>query len=191
MPEENLQGLLAEMDAQGAAERAVAGTGSPEEALVAVEGALDLLPEPESLGDRVCRAAMMDLLRRTSREETGEPVASPPEDHLFESVALAWMAWLQGRRGRLDRLLAQNDPDSSREGAVHRMALLYWRDAVRLFVQGERDESRRVWQRALEVGSSIGTESHPVILWTFIATFFPKPGQSRPLSPSVSLIAEG
>ena len=196
MPDPTLQGMLAEMDAQGAAERACDGTGSPVEARMAIQGALELLEnigEPEGLADRVCRASMRHVLRQNSVEELGEPVESPSEEHFFESVALAWMGWLQGRRSRVDRFLGTRAaPQDQNVGAIHQMALTYWRDAVEKLVLGERDEARRCWQRALEVGSSFGTESHPVILWTYIASFFPRetlraPDRDREVQGSISV----
>jgi len=166
------------MDAQGAAERAVAGSGSPAEALVAIEGALDLMEPPEGLSDRVCRAAMLAVLDRESPTEDNEPTNGDPDTHIFESVALAWMRWLHDRDVGYVReeaiRLRREQKAQGREGAIHRMALLYWLDAVELLADGDTEGSRRVWQRALEVGGSFGTESHPVVLWSYIASFFPR-----------------
>lgn len=188
MPVDNIQGMLAEMDAQGAAERAVNGEGSLSEALLAVEGALELAEPAESLSDRVCRAAMLSIIGDESDPEDAEPTREDWDEHVFESVSLAWLGWLQSRdteriRREADRLQVEAKTQKS-NGAIHRLILFFWLNAVVRLVEGDREEARRLWQRALDVGSSFGTESHPVILWSYIASFWPA---ETPKAPNLSV----
>ena len=180
MPDENLQGMLAEMDAQGAAERAVEGEGDPGEAKMAIQGALELLAPADTLEDRICRTAMRAVLGQDEPFYLDRPIPDGEgfrEEHVFQTVALAWVGWAQGTLDRQTihqeavRLRAGREVQQG--GAVHLMALFLWLDAVEHLSGNRREEAHRCWQRALEVGSSFGTESHPVILWTYIATFFP------------------
>jgi len=189
---DELQGVLAEMDAQGAAERAVEGQASPEEARLAVQGALEMAGPPEDFASFVEQTAMRSILggpkltsTSTRTQEDGpspgyvrDPQGSSPETRLFEKTAQLWLTWLQGDCLRASEILPplrkeahQGGPLAS--GAVHRRVLLIWLDAVEKLLLEDREAARRLWRRALDVGSSFGTESHPTILWAYIATFFP------------------
>lgn len=201
MPDPTLQGMLAEMDAQGAAERACDGTGNPLEAVLAIQGALDLLEPADTLADRVCRTAMRAVLGQDEPFYLDRPLPDGDgweahEEHIFQMVALGWVGWHQGtldRKGVQETAIRiRADRKAQREGAVHQMALFLWLDAVEKLSMNDREESRRCWQRALEVGSSFGTESHPVILWTYIASFFPHetlraPDRDREVRGSISV----
>jgi hypothetical protein len=193
--------MLAEMDAQGAAERACDGTGSPVEARMAIQGALDLLEPADNLADRICRTAMRAVLGEDESFYLDRPIPDSidwetHEEHVFQTIALAWVGWHQGT---LSERLFHNEavrlraaPQDQNVGAIHQMALFLWLDAVEKLLKNDREESRRCWQRALEVGSSFGTESHPVILWTYIASFFPQetlraPDRDREVQGSISV----
>lgn len=176
-----LQGVLAEMDAQGAAKRAVEGHTSPEEARLAIQGALDLAADPLTFSAAIEQAAMKTILGLPIGPEPYPSPDATTETRLFEQTALLWLTWLRGEAPRarelcaaLRRQAAQGGPLAS--GAVHRKTLLFWLEAIDLLLQEERAASRRLWRHALDVGSSFGTESHPTILWSYIATFFPTEG---------------
>ena len=176
MPE-SVSGLLAEMTAQGAAERVMDGEGSITDALHAIERALST-SEPS----RVNRLAMQCILGSVPPSlETVQPDESDEEVFLFDTVALTWVGWLTQSedRKRLKRygVRLRKGPKGS-TGAVTRMALQLWMDAVERLLEGDRTEAQRLWCRALEVGSSFGIEAHPTILWTYLATFWPQNGRS-------------
>ena len=174
MPE-SVSGLLAEMTAQGAAERVVEGGGNVTEALHAIERAL-ATSEPNG----VSRLAMQRILGTAPLSlETASPDESDEEAYLFDTVALTWAGWLTQSedRKRLKRngVRLRKGPKGS-TGAVTRMALLFWMEAVERLLEGDRTEARRLWCRSLEVGSNFGIEAHPTILWTYLATFWPQNG---------------
>lgn len=190
MPDENLQVLLAEMDAQRTALLAVEATeGGREaaslEARLAVEKALELAePAGDFLGRMVLLAMKAVLGQDPSLE--GAPKTDPSEDHearLSEAVALLWVDLLPSRRTKAPESFSheanrirqelQAREDQNHEGAVHRMALLLWLDALQKLQEDDPEAARRLWKRSLEVGASFGTMSHPVVLWSYIASFFP------------------
>jgi hypothetical protein len=60
-------------------------------------------------------------------------------------------------------------------GAVNRMAMDFWLQAIEALAVEDLTEARRLWERAIEIGSCFGTDSHLAISWTFVATFAAKP----------------
>lgn len=174
-------GVLADMDAQNAARQAIDGKSAPEEALLAVQGALELAEEPSSFAARVEHAAMRFVLLQPLG-----PLPSPTpdiddDDTLFEQIASLWLFWLQGNPdppfAALRREVAAQGA-ARPSGAVLRRTLILWLDALGLLFQGELDASRRLWRRSLDLSASFGTGYHSTILWSYIATFFPTTGRA-------------
>jgi hypothetical protein len=178
-----LQELMAEMAAQQAAGRVVEGRGSVTDALLAVRKALDVMGSPTSMQDTLSRAAMQKILGQPILVLDGVPSEENWEAHLFETVGMAWLAWANGsdptRTYRESQRITERLPEGSPEGAVHVMTLRLWFDAVKKLAEGDRTTSKLLWDRAIEVGSSSGTESHSTILWAYIATFFPLQNHER------------
>ena len=181
-----LQELMAEMAAQQAAGRVVEGRGSVTDALLAVQKALRVMGNPTSMQDTLSRAAMQKILGQPILLVAGLPSEENWEDHLFETVGLSWLSWANGsdpmRIYREAQRIVEKLPKGGPEGAVHAMTLHLWLEATKKLVEGDRITSKVLWNRAIEVGSSSGTESHPTILWTYIATFFPIQNHEGPTS---------
>ena len=92
---------------------------------------------------------------------------------LFLSVAWIWMVWASGAPTKaalkdLDQLDLQEEGSS----VLHHIALSNWALAVRSLLKGDMPEAKRLYRRALDVGSQFGTETNAVIVWTYAATFF-------------------
>jgi hypothetical protein len=107
------------------------------------------------------------------RKKYGSPTRSSSEEHLIETASIAWLNWASGgEEGRIDPTqIMETRPNES--GALHRTTLLLWLSAIERLEANDLQEARRLWQRAIEIGSSLGTESHPAILWSYAASFFP------------------
>lgn len=107
----------------------------------------------------------------------GEPVAKPWAAHMIEAASAAWCAWAHGSPEiaveQVALLRAEEQEVVEGPGAVHRMALENWAEAIAAISEGKTEEARRLWLRAIEIGSSFGTESHLAVLWTYAATFQP------------------
>lgn len=105
----------------------------------------------------------------------GNPSQTSAEEHLIETASLAWLGWASGQDpGRASREVArlqETPPEST--GALHRATLSLWLSAIERLADEDLPEARRLWKRAIEIGSSLGTESHPAILWSYAASFFP------------------
>lgn len=97
------------------------------------------------------------------------------------TISYAWMMWLVGKGAEVRGLLSdlrsrQADGEEEikgRAGAVNLMCLYYWLSAVEVLLAGDQETSQRLWRRALEIGGQFGTDSHPLISWTYVASFCP------------------
>lgn len=109
------------------------------------------------------------------RRPLGLPTRASYEEHLVETASLAWLGWAGGqdpsRASREVSRLQEEATESS--GALHRATLSLWLSAIEHLTNENLPEARRLWNRAIEIGSSLGTESHPAILWSYAASFFP------------------
>jgi hypothetical protein len=132
-------------------------------------------------------------MRRAMALITGEPFTPQPpkgigwedtswETFCYKTCLLAWNAWADGQAEEASKLLqtmrdAQRSQESAdgRLGAIHLLSLYLWLGALDRLAHSDRDESQKLWRRAMEVGSQYGTESAPLIRWTFAASFFPSP----------------
>ncbi len=181
---EDLQALLAEVDAQSAAERAIYEVGSTLEARVAVQGALDLADPPSSFQALLGQIAMQSILGLPIPTTIGLAKATliSREEHLLRGIGSAWSVWARNDAARALRLLKDLrrwlKTHEEKDGALAHMALLLWLDAVEKLCLEDKVMAQRLWHRAIDFSSSIGTESHNVILWTFLASFFPKESQA-------------
>lgn len=118
----------------------------------------------------------------------GEPL---PDDELpldeskwttfvLRTVLRAWLAWARGQEAVATEMLRSLKIDQKhkervqeRTGAVHLMALYFWASAVEALAQGDRVNSLKLWKRAMEVGSTVGTESALLVQWSYAASFLP------------------
>lgn len=97
----------------------------------------------------------------------------PPMRKFFETIAQAWMVWAE--KGpvsqALEALHQLEDPSTKRE-ALHLMALQPWRLAVMALLKEDPVKARRQFLRATELGGQLGTETNPVVQWSYAASFF-------------------
>ena len=145
--------------------------GDREETLTLVRAALPM-EKPSSVEDLVTQAAMRVILGQPVEPPTFEPAKRPSDRHLFEVTSRGWLVWAsQGdRKETLRGLQALSVP--SGKGALHLMALRPWKAAVEALLREEPLESRMLFWRASEMGAQFGTESNPVVQWTYAASFF-------------------
>ena len=167
--------VFVEMDALNRALLVIdEGVGTAEEARKLIRSAADSQPSPEDVSGFAILTAMRHVLGLAQDPPPQAPI--PIERHLSEAVALAWVGWIRGEPVALERAKALLDV-SEQLGAMEAMALRYWVDAM----EAERtDEGRRLWKRALEVSSSFGAESHPVLQWAYVATWLGTPPVTAP-----------
>lgn len=168
--------ILTEMDALNTTLRAVFTNleGFPD-ALRLVRQSYGTRGKPETLDDFVVLVAMARILG--ARAPTSPPVLlEEPEGEarVTETIALAWVDWAAGRASEGARRLRELSPATPNE-SIHMLALRNWAAAVEALTANADHEARRCFQRAYEIGASFGTDSHPVVLWTMAASFFPKP----------------
>lgn len=176
-----VEGIITEMDALNACLRALTNESTAATARKLVGRAWMVHPEGTTVDSYVTRVAMADILGLAAPMPLYSGTLSA-----WERVAIAWTLWLHGSKREAEALLreAQEAGDEPHDGAVHRMALQHWMRAIQALLRGEREEARRLFQRAADLGSSFGTESHPVVLWTMAASFFPKPAAHSPTPTS-------
>ena len=176
---EKLGNLLVEMDALHTLLRMVDQGGSSDEALALTQQAFGQLLPANSAEERVISRAMAKILAQPTTVSPKSPVKAPRERHVFESVARAWICWADDPPSEvplqeIPRLRAQKRGACKQTGAIHLLALYFWAAAVEALAKGERAEAHRLWQRAIELGSSVGTPSNAAILWSYAASFFPE-----------------
>ncbi len=163
--------IFAEMDALNRTLLVIDdNTGTPEEARELVRSAAEAKGLPEDVEGYIVLTAMWRILGKAPGALPQTPI--PVERHLAEAVGLAWAAWMAGRD--ISPTLAQLGPmldTSEAVGAMHAMALKLWLQALEA---GKTGEGRRLWKRALEVSSSFGSESHPMLQWAYAATWLPE-----------------
>lgn len=107
-------------------------------------------------------------------------VKNPWEKHYFETLSYAWALWAldPSSTGPLPLLfnMAQERSEQktkSTQTRNHLAALDPWRVALEHLVRRENLEARTSWDNAIEIGSTYpGNTNHPVIQWTYAASFF-------------------
>ena len=195
---QELPNIIAEMNALNAVLRALDQPQELPNALRLVRTVWTTFPTPQTVDAWVIGVAMATLLGEPPKKcldpiTLPPPIAEPWTMHIFEHTAFAWGAWTQGdarvaqywiRSIRADVPDKEGPVDEARPGAVHRLALEEWANAVMALTQGQTSEAKRFFKRASEVGQSFGTESHPVILWTMAASLAAPQGRSATPTPS-------
>jgi hypothetical protein len=182
--------ILTAANALNVAGRAVENLGDTTEALVAVREAAVLWEgvTTDTTEDFLTLQAMNHVLGNPVHRPTRPPVQKPWEDYLTETLAFAWLDWaasgktsqpliettsrLKAEQKTREESTAQQD----RVGGIHLMSLYYWLGALNQLGESRLPESRRLWKRALELGSTHGTASHIIVSWTYVATFLNEAG---------------
>lgn len=184
--QENYEDMLAEIDAMHIALKVTNSQTTPceqevTEARSLIRTAFKYYSPSKTPDAQVIACAMAHILGEDVRKFIPKtPVQDPWERHVSETVGRAWACWAADpnsptpseEMSRLRREQASREA-SEGSGAIHLMALFFWVSAIEALSKRDMTEARRFWLRAMEVGSSHGTDSHPVVLWTFAATFFP------------------
>lgn len=172
-----IEQAITEAKALSAALAFVEGQGPREEAVGLTEKALHG-HDGKNLHGIVTRYAMEHIVGRSHNTSVVvKPNGKSLERRIFETTSLAWLRWIsqEGAESSLEALrLLQEEGESCQPqgGALHLMALRPWQLAVRALISGDREEAKRLFRRATELGSQCGTESNPVVQWTYAATFF-------------------
>lgn len=135
--------------------------------------------EPRTYSEEVIEAAMQ-LIVGEDIVALDEPLLRRPwEAYVSDATGCAWVDLARGKTAlaareirRLRKRPIPREPAASRSGAIHLLALYFWGEAILQLSSENRKSAHKFYRRALELGSQFGTESHPVISWTYAATFF-------------------
>ena len=175
--------ILTELKALNAIVQAIDKPEELQDALRLVRQVWAGLPEPATTEQFIIAVAVAKLLGEQPvrcasiprppirRLEAGERWTV----HAFEIIGLAWISWACARptiaAEFLRRLWAEPyEPSLNSEEAEHQKALVFWGHAVEALLTDDLLEARRSFNRAYEVGTGIGTDSHTSILWTLAAS---------------------
>lgn len=176
--------LFLESDAMRAAYNAAEGQGDPEAARALVQQVF-VSWRPIDFEGRLTLCAMARVIGEDLSPFFPQgPVDKPWERRCFETIGRAWATWArdpsdpqaaamiaQLRAEQTSRESVEGSEAQRRASAVHLMALYFWAAAVEKLAQGDPAEAKRFWKRAIDVGSSHGTPSHPAVQWTYAASF--------------------
>jgi tetratricopeptide (TPR) repeat protein len=173
---ENVETILAEMEAQKALFDVVFQSGSLDRALSRVREALELLPEnPEKFETRLLVFCLNHCLGNI-REDLipTAPTKTKWSQRAFEALAIGWMHWMtNGDKGVLLYISRMSDGEPEEDDkAVETLSLNFWAKAIEMLVIGRSEDARRFFERANEVGANYGTRMNPSICWTYATSFF-------------------
>lgn len=175
----SVSALLAEMDALSAALRAAELGEDPDDAKARVAGMTEHR-NPKTIEEFVVAGAMRRILGKLPEAPGLRPVKQPWDKQLEEIVGLAWLFWARGDNDRATAILRKlserqkkHERVAARSGAVNVVTLTFWSKAVTHLLEGDRKLAQKFFKRAIEIGSQIGTDSHPMISWAYAATYFP------------------
>lgn len=171
---------MLEMAALEAIVEASRGEGPADRAVELARQAWEAQREPTTFEQHVVRAALGKVLKKPlDLKFPSRSSASSWTTYVYETVTLAWLHWaMKGEREAvgLTERLHREEPDTTREpgGAVELLALTSWSQAIERLILGDVTGSKRLFERSIEVGSQIGSESNPTINWCYAASFFPR-----------------
>lgn len=154
--------LVAESKALTSVLSAVRGEGSVENARELVGDYRTRYNQPQSpIGDAT-DVALQLILR-------GDVFSKPSPKNYEGVVALHCHSWIQwASREEIPRFEGLN-----LDKTIDSMVLSHWTAALKHLFADQRDEAAKAYLRAITLGSQHGTETSPVIQWTFAASFFP------------------
>lgn len=176
--DDGMEALVMEMAALEALFEANKGEGPADRAIVLCQQAYEARTSPpQTVEQIVVRAALARVL--------GEPAPDAPlplsaqrtwTKIVYDATAAAWLDWVAGGKSGegLTARLRRNEPDTENvpDGAVELLALAEWGKAVEALVQDDLATAKRHFERAIEIGSQVGSDSNPSINWTYAASFF-------------------
>lgn len=174
---EKLGTLLLEMDALHTILQVVDQGVDSTEAVVLTRMAFDHARPTDSAEERIIFRSMAKILDMPAALSSKSPAKAPWERRAFETVANAWICWANDPSSEvpleeIPKLRSAQRGTCKQAGAVHLLAIYFWAAAVEALAKSDRAEARRLWRRAIEIGSSFGTPSNAAILWSYAATFF-------------------
>jgi hypothetical protein len=153
------------------------------EAMELVRWVLEEKPVEPTTECTVIRSAMTKILGIHSDAKVIPPARSSAcGTFIGDTVAYAWLSLINGNAkvalDVLSRLRAeQHDHQSlsqkARKNSSELMSLYFWLTAVEAFAKGDKNSSRQYWLKSLDLGSHFGTETHLMVGWSYVATFFP------------------
>lgn len=177
---DGFEALLLQMAALGAIAEANREEGPVDRARYLARQAWEVLGTPVSFEQHAVQAALAHVLQEPLSMTLPSLSTTPSWTvHVYESITLAWLRWLvlgdKGAVGITERLRLQ-EPGKGREpfGAMELGALTLWSQAVEKLALEDTDCARRFFERAIEVGSQIGSDSNPTVNWSYAASFFPR-----------------
>lgn len=173
---ENVEAILAEMEAQQSLFEVIFQSRSFERSISLIREALRLQPEnPEKFETRLLVFCLNHCLGNTRSDLTPQyPRGSDWSQRAFESLAIGWMRWMtNGDKGVLHYINHMNE-DEPREDdkAVETLSLNFWAKAIEMLVIGRPEDAQRFFERANEVGANYGTRTNPSICWTYATSFY-------------------
>lgn len=153
----------------------VEGTeGDAEGACERVRQCLGRRGPSETVEEHVIRAAMTVLTGSPPTEPViGAPV--PVEQHLVDTVGLAWVGWARGDLAGALQLLVKCGTvlDGRRHpSGMTLQSVRYWTEALRHLLTDNPAEAHRLWNRAIEVATIFGLPHTSMVRWTYAASFF-------------------
>ena len=173
---ENVEAILAEMEAQRSLFDVAFQSGSFERAISRVREALSLQPEnPEKFETRLLVFCLNHCLGNIRSELVPHsPRGVSWSQRAFESLAIGWMRWMtNGDKGVLHYISRMSDEEPEEDDkAVETLSLNFWAKAIEMLVIGRSEDARRFFERANEVGANYGTRTNPSICWTYATSFF-------------------
>ena len=100
------------------------------------------------------------------------PWEKPVYGNIFCLISWVWVSWAAGIDVGAELKILDFAEAESELGVFETLALRHWAAAILNLIDGNQDEARRFYRRAVEIGGQFGTESNPAVLWTYAATFF-------------------
>lgn len=133
-----------------------------------------------SLEERVISAAMAHIVKEKSCAISEPHKKGSFEEILCQTTAYVWYLWSQNRPEEALQVIQRFRTTVSnslrvagiKSGAIHRRVLNYWLQACEALILGQIPKSKKLWKRSLELGAHFGTDSHPMICWTYVASFY-------------------
>lgn len=182
-PNAAVQRIISEMKALNAAAACLEQKIPALDAMELVRRVLEEKPVEPTTECTVIRSAMTKILGIQSDAKVPPPVRNSEWDTLTgDTIAYAWLSLINGNpKVALDvlpRLRAEQHDNQkisakARKGSINLMSMYFWLTAVEALANGDKTSSRQYWLKAIDIGSHFGTESHLMVSWSYVATFFP------------------
>ncbi len=162
----------------------------PEKAILLTEEALALRKTPRDAVNVAIDMAMYRIVGKNPPKRKARRVpAAPWTEHVAGKVALAWLDWVEGDLVSAERKIDQirrnqkGQEEGDKTSAVSLFALHLCTEAIHNLTQNDLKSARPFFQRAAELGSQYGTDSHIMISWIYVSTLWPSKEESERIGP--------